>query len=130
MNQTRRLSIIEILTSTAIGFFVALFLIHYALPLWGLHPTNGDGWGIATLFTVVSIVRGYLVRRYFNRQPSANPEGDLDQFQKMTFDWSKITFPTATLESRLAHMVYELDEIRRLPAHNTDHHEPLVYEKL
>lgn len=61
--QSRAQSMIETLTSTAIGFagslLIATLYLRYNLPYAAL--------GITTLCTVWSVVRGYLIRRYFNR---------------------------------------------------------------
>ena len=65
--QSRRQSIIEIITSTVIGFAVSMMVTFYLLPAWGLHPSVSDAWGITALYTGVSMVRSYLMRRWFNR---------------------------------------------------------------
>jgi len=64
--QSRTLSLIESSLSTAIGFGVALLTQIVVFPLFGIDVTIGDNLGIAALFTGVSIVRGYCVRRLFN----------------------------------------------------------------
>jgi uncharacterized membrane protein (DUF485 family) len=66
MSQTKRQSAIETAASTAIGFVVAYFTNLIVLPAFGHPVTHGQNLGIATIFTVVSIVRGYGVRRLFN----------------------------------------------------------------
>jgi len=64
--QTRTYSIIETATSTAIGFLISFVLTLYVLPLWGFKPTMGQAWEITCIFTIASLVRGYVVRRIFN----------------------------------------------------------------
>lgn len=64
--QSKRKSMVEALTSTAIGFGVLMSLTLYVLPAWGLHPTISDAWGITALYTAVSMIRCYLVRRWFD----------------------------------------------------------------
>lgn len=64
--QSRRASAVEVATSTAIGFTVAVVAQKIILPLFGLYASTGEHLGIAVLFTIVSIVRGYAVRRLFN----------------------------------------------------------------
>jgi len=59
-------SLAEALTNTAMGFIISYVLTLYILPMWGLFPTHGDALGITVIYTVVSFVRGYVVRRLFN----------------------------------------------------------------
>jgi hypothetical protein len=64
--QNKRMSIIETLTSTAIGFIISLVLVNIVLPLYGFDVKLGQSVAITVIFTVASIVRGYGVRRFFN----------------------------------------------------------------
>ena len=64
-NKHRRLDLLEAMASTALGFFVSLFITYAALPLWGLHPSPTDALGITALYTAASVARGYAVRRAF-----------------------------------------------------------------
>ncbi len=64
--QSKKTSIIEILTSTAIGFIVSLILVNLVLPLYNFDVKLGQSVGITIIFTIASIVRGYGVRRLFN----------------------------------------------------------------
>jgi hypothetical protein len=66
MNQTRMGSLIEALMNVAIGFginFVANLVI---LPLIGFHITVGQNLFIGVLYTLVSVARSYVIRRWFN----------------------------------------------------------------
>lgn len=65
-NQTKRLSAIETMVSTAVGFLISLLLVNLILPLFGFYPTPRDSVSITLLFTLASLVRGYLIRRLFN----------------------------------------------------------------
>jgi len=64
--QSRVMSLVETTLSTAIGFIVAVLTQMLVFPIWGLSTTFADDLGIAAIFTVVSIIRGYWVRRLFN----------------------------------------------------------------
>lgn len=64
--QTRRQSMIETAASVAIGYVVALLSQLVIFPLFGIHATLSDNLLIGAWFTVISIVRGYYVRRFFN----------------------------------------------------------------
>jgi len=67
MSQTKRMSLVETLTSTAVGYGVAVATQAAVFPLFGIEASTADHLLIGALFTVVSIARGYLVRRLFNR---------------------------------------------------------------
>jgi high-affinity Fe2+/Pb2+ permease len=66
--QTKKQSFIESLTNTFVGFaisFAATFLI---FPLVGIQSSGAKNFVITLFFTVVSILRGYVIRRYFNKK--------------------------------------------------------------
>lgn len=64
--QTRYQSMIETATSVAIGYLVALASQLAIFPLFGIYATLSDNMLIGAWFTVISIIRGYFVRRFFN----------------------------------------------------------------
>lgn len=64
--QNKGHSLWEACVGTAVGFFLALGLqdrLHVAL---GLKVSHADNLIIVGVLTVVSVVRGYYVRRFFN----------------------------------------------------------------
>ena len=63
--QSRLHSLLETLSSIAIGFLVSLGITSVVLPAYGLPVTWGQNLEITAIFTVASIVRGYAVRRLF-----------------------------------------------------------------
>ena len=68
MRQTKLGSFYESLINVAIGFginFVANLVI---LPLFGFDITLTDNLYIGLLYTVVSVARSYVVRRFFDRR--------------------------------------------------------------
>ena len=65
MKQSRRMSLVESLINVAIGYFVAVATQIAVFPLFGLEVSLSDNLAIGGLFTVVSIVRSYAVRRLF-----------------------------------------------------------------
>lgn len=60
------MSLVESLTSTLIGYTVATAANYYILPLFGHKVTLADASWIGVIFTVISLIRGYFVRRMFN----------------------------------------------------------------
>lgn len=66
MQQTRLESLLEVSINVAIGWVVAIITQILVFPLYGFHPTFADQLGISVFFTVVSVARGYVIRRWFN----------------------------------------------------------------
>ena len=64
--QSRLQSLIEAWLNVAIGFSVSLIANLIVLPLFGYPVTVGDAFGIGLVFTAISIVRSYMIRRLFN----------------------------------------------------------------
>jgi polyferredoxin len=64
--QSRSLSALETVTSTAAGFLVSLALTFTVLPAFGYAVTAPHAWGITLIYTAASLLRGYAVRRAFN----------------------------------------------------------------
>ena len=66
MQQTKLGSLIESLMNIAIGYGVALLSQIAIFPLFGIHiPLSTNLW-IGAWFTVISLVRSYVIRRWFN----------------------------------------------------------------
>lgn len=64
--QSRRASFIESVTNTTVGYFVALATQFVVFPLLGIPVRLSQNIIIGLVFTVVSIVRSYCLRRAFN----------------------------------------------------------------
>ena len=65
--QTRLGSLIETVANTAIGFGIAMLTNHIVMPAFGHALSVRDNFWITCVFTVVSLVRGYMIRRIFTR---------------------------------------------------------------
>lgn len=66
MNQSRLGSLIEVGLNILIGFGINWFANLWILPLYGFHITGGQAFSMGLIFTVISVVRGYVLRRFFN----------------------------------------------------------------
>jgi len=64
--QSKRNSAFEAVTNVAIGYLVSVLANVLILPLFGYNVTIGDSFAIGLAFTLVSLVRSYLLRRAFN----------------------------------------------------------------
>lgn len=56
----------EAITSTAVGFGLSFVTWAIVGPLLGYHVTHTDNLAITAIFTAVSLIRGYAIRRLFN----------------------------------------------------------------
>jgi hypothetical protein len=65
--QSRKHSIWETTLNTASGFIVSWALTLIVLPWFGAPVSASSGFGITTIFTVVSVIRSYFWRRLFNK---------------------------------------------------------------
>ncbi len=64
--QTRRQSLIEAAVGTFIGFCIALVSQVFLMWFYNLETTLVEDVSITVFFTVVSVIRSYFVRRFFN----------------------------------------------------------------
>lgn len=60
-------SALEAVANVALGYWIAIAAQMAIFPLFGVNLPLGDNLLIGLLFTVVSLVRGYALRRLFNR---------------------------------------------------------------
>lgn len=66
MNQTKLGSLIESIMNIIIGYGVALLSQLAIFPVFDIHvPLSTNLW-IGLWFTVISLVRSYVIRRWFN----------------------------------------------------------------
>ena len=66
MSQSRLGSMIEAVANVAVGYGVAVATQVVVFPWFGLHASMSDNLLIGAIFTVVSLVRSYTLRRLFN----------------------------------------------------------------
>ena len=64
--QTRRSSFIEALVNVLIGYSISFTANALVLPHFGFDITVAQNLQIGLIFTVISIVRSYAIRRWFN----------------------------------------------------------------
>lgn len=65
MKQSRGTSFFKSLISTVVGFAVAMVANALVLPLFGYTPTLSENVVLTTIYTVISIARGYALERLF-----------------------------------------------------------------
>lgn len=64
--QSKRHSFVEACAGTAFGFVVAFISQLLIYPKYGIVVSLGTNLSLTAIFTAISIVRGYYVRRLFN----------------------------------------------------------------
>jgi hypothetical protein len=65
MKQSRRLSLLESLTNVLVGCGVAVVTQMLVFPLFGLVASVSQNLGLGLIFTGISLIRSYLLRRMF-----------------------------------------------------------------
>ena len=70
MAQNKKQSFIESVIQTAIGLTTSFIIQLVIYPLMNIPVTIGQNITITLVFTIVSILRGYIIRRYFNKKHS------------------------------------------------------------
>ena len=67
LTQSRRASLVESAANIAVGYGVAVSAQAAIFPLFGIYVSVSDNMLIGAMFTVVSLIRSYCLRRIFNR---------------------------------------------------------------
>ncbi len=65
MTQSRRMSLIEAITNVAVGYALAVATQIVVFPWFGLHPNLRENLAISFLFTGISLMRSFALRRLF-----------------------------------------------------------------
>lgn len=67
MSQTGWQSFVEVNASTAVGFVVSWAATPFILLAFGLEAGAAKSFGITAVYTLLSLARGWVMRRVFNR---------------------------------------------------------------
>ncbi|WP_035092188.1 DUF7220 family protein [Aquimarina macrocephali] len=70
--QTKKQSFIESLANVTVGFFITMISLHIIFPILGIENNSGKNIILTIYLTVLSILRNYVLRRYFNRKQTRN----------------------------------------------------------
>ena len=65
--QNKKQSLIEAATNTTIGLVTSFVISIITYPLLGIEVSIGENLILTAIFFIVSIVRGYFVRRLFSK---------------------------------------------------------------
>ena len=75
MSQSRRLSLLEAVTNVAVGYVLAIATQIVVFPAFGLQASLGDNLAIGAVFTGISLIRSYTLRRLFEFIAAGNKKG-------------------------------------------------------
>lgn len=67
MSQSRRMSLIEAAINVVVGYVLAVAMQCLVFPWFDLHPSLRESLAIGALFMATSLLRGYVLRRVFER---------------------------------------------------------------
>jgi hypothetical protein len=74
MAQTKLGSFVEAWANIIVGFTINWSANMIVLPWFGFKLSGGTAFEIGLIFTVISLVRSYILRRYFNGLRFGNKE--------------------------------------------------------
>lgn len=66
MEQTRMQSLVEVCLNTFIGFWISFAMWPLVALVFAIPYTVSQNFGITAIFTITSIARSYVIRRWFN----------------------------------------------------------------
>jgi hypothetical protein len=69
--QSRAMSLVEAVANVLVGYGVAVASQMIVFPRFGFYATLDQNLAIGSIFTVVSLIRSYTLRRIFNRQSTS-----------------------------------------------------------
>lgn len=64
--QSRWMSLVESASNIVVGYCLAVLTQVLVFPLFGLSVSLGENLGIGAVFTVISLIRSFALRRIFN----------------------------------------------------------------
>jgi hypothetical protein len=67
VRQSRRMSMVEAAANVVIGYGIAVATQVMVFPIFGIHITLADDLRIGFVFAVVSLIRGFMLRRVFEQ---------------------------------------------------------------
>lgn len=78
--QSRWMSFVEAVTTVVVGYCLAVLTQIVVFPMFGLHASLSENLALGGIFTALSLIRGYALRRLFNAAWMARSGGGLKGF--------------------------------------------------
>jgi hypothetical protein len=76
MRQSRLMSLVEAAANVVVGYGLAVLTQMLVFPMFGVRTTLGQNMALGVVFTVVSIMRSYMLRRLFEGLHVDSPESE------------------------------------------------------
>ncbi len=64
--QSKTMSAVESIANVVVGLSISWVVTFTMLPAWGFEPSASAAVEISALFTGISLMRSYVLRRFFN----------------------------------------------------------------
>ncbi|MFY0592239.1 DUF7220 family protein [Roseivirga sp.] len=77
--QTKKQSLKESLANVAIGFFITVVSLYLILPVLGMENHHQNNFALTAYLTILSIIRNYFLRRFFNSKQTQNKHDHPDR---------------------------------------------------
>jgi membrane protein implicated in regulation of membrane protease activity len=68
MSQTKKESLAEATMNVMIGFLITMTASFVVYPMFGVIMSHWTNVWVTITFTVISLIRGYVIRRWFNKK--------------------------------------------------------------
>ena len=88
--QSKQQSLVEAVSNTLFGFVTTIIVSYPLYWLFNVEVNFGQVTGLTAAFTLVSVIRNYIIRRWFNKSESGNKDVDFMKFIHFFFppnDW-------------------------------------------
>lgn len=82
MAQTRKISFVESWTNVAVGWTINYFANLAIFPLFGMHISAKNNLFMGSIYTLISVVRSYTIRRWFNSKEAKKPASAAKGFRQ------------------------------------------------
>lgn len=115
MAQTKLGSFLESCTNTVISFLTAMIVGHFLYPLFGFRPSVSENAAITFVFLMVSMIRSYVIRRWFNKL-SSHPAPAPVEYEPVVLSNQQIHKGIKLIRHRLLEDLREftIDDINRV----------------
>ena len=121
--QTKKQSLIETLTSVFVGWLIGVILNLTVLPLFDYNITVVDSLLVSLIFTVISVVRGYLIRRFLIQRRES-----MTLIDRLKQERDKCTKLSMDCEANVIQSCINI--VRQYNTEHLDINAPLLREKL
>lgn len=107
----------EAIISTAVGFFLAVVIQAWLYKLYDIKVTHSQNFQIVGVLTVVSVIRGYVLRRIFNKHTvKANAEPHFSG-QKEIDLWAPL--PWRLIDSGIGYRIVAKNGLTVMASHDS-----------